>query len=292
LTEEELRLKSTLRADVEMLAGEIGERNVFHAPKLEAAARYIETEFVKAGWRVEHHRYEVHGVSCDNLEVTLPGSSRAQESIVVGAHYDSVSGCAGANDNGSGVAGLLALGRLWQGRSPALTVRFVAFVNEEPSFFHTEQMGSLVYARRCQARGDHIVGMLALETIGFYSSEPGSQKYPFPVGLFYPSHGDFLAFVGDHSSRRFIRRCVGAFRRRTSFPSEGAALPRALPGIGWSDHWSFWQVGYPALMLTDTAPFRYPHYHTVEDTPDKLDYERTARVVAGVDRLVQDLANP
>jgi hypothetical protein len=134
-------------------------------------------------------------------------------------------------------------------------------------------MGSLVYAKRCKDRGERIVAMLSLETIGFYSDVKGSQKYPPPLSLFYPSTGNFIGFVGDRSSTDLMRSVVKTFRATTRFPSEGAALFASLPGVGWSDHWSFWQVGYPGVMVTDTAPFRYPHYHTGADTPDKLDYE-------------------
>jgi hypothetical protein len=154
-------------------------------------------------------------------------------------------------------------------------------------------MGSWVYAKRCRTRGDQIVGMISLETIGYFSQEPGSQKYPM-LGLnaLYPSSGNFVAFVGNFSSRALVRDAIGTFRKHATLPSEGAALPSNVPGVGWSDHWAFWQHGYPAIMLTDTAPFRYPHYHARTDTPDKLDYDSMARVVIGVERVIQDLANP
>ena len=190
-----------------------------------------------------------------------------------------------------GVAGLLALARAWADRKPARTVRFVAFANEEPPFFQTGQMGSLVYARRCRQRRENIVAMMSLETIGCYDAAKGSQRYPFPVGLFYPSRGDFIGFVSNTRNAPLVRRCVAAFRRHAQFPSEGGALPGGLPGIGWSDHWAFWQAGYPAVMVTDTAPFRYPHYHTPQDTPDKLDYTSLARVIAGLDKVLDELAN-
>ena len=171
-------------------------------------------------------------------------------------------------------------------------MRFVAFVNEEPPFFQTNEMGSLVYAKSCRERGDKIVAMLSLETMGCFSSEHESQKYPFPMGLFHPSRGNFIGFVGNIASTGLVRRCVRVFRAHASFPSEGGALPGALPGIGWSDHWSFWQAGYPALMVTDTGPFRYAHYHTAADSPDKVDYDRLSRVVGGLDQVISDLANP
>jgi Zn-dependent M28 family amino/carboxypeptidase len=211
---------------------------------------------------------------------------------VIGAHYDSVAGTAGANDNASGVAALLELGRLLKKTKPERTVRLVAFVNEEPPWFQTEEMGSLVYARRAKKRGERIVAMLALETIGCYSDLPKSQHYPAPFNMFYPDTGNFIAFVGNLRSRSLLRRAIGTFRATTPFPSEGVAAPESISGIGWSDHWSFWQEGYPALMVTDTAPFRYLHYHESEDTPEKLDYERMARVVTGLGRVAMELATP
>jgi hypothetical protein len=167
----------------------------------------------------------------------------------------------------------------------------VAFVNEEPPYFTTSQMGSFVYAKECRKRKDKITAMLSLETIGFYSDQDGSQSYPPPLSLFYPSKGNFIGFVGNLSSRRLVRRVVGSFREHAKFPSEGAALPGWVPGVFWSDHWSFWKHGYHALMVTDTAPFRYVHYHTPEDTIDKIDFERLARVVAGLEKVVADLTS-
>ena len=180
---------------------------------------------MRAGYKVNRQSYQARGEPCHNLEVEIPGKTRGGEIVVVGAHYDSVSGCVGANDNGSGVAAVLALARAWSGRESARTLRFVAFVNEEPPFFQTEQMGSLVYARHCRQRNDNIVAMLSLETIGCYSDEPGSQKYPFPLGMFYPSRGNFIGFVGNTANRRLVQQCIKTFRRLVAFPSEGAALP-------------------------------------------------------------------
>jgi hypothetical protein len=290
LGERELALRDALRRDVEVLAAEIGERNVPHHPALAAAADFVEQSFTSAGLRVSRQEYRVGDEPCHNLEVEIAGGERAGEIVVVGAHYDSVFGSPGANDNGSGVAATLALAREFAGRKPARTLRFVAFANEEPPYFLSDDMGSLVYAKRCRERAERVVAMLSLETIGYYSDEGSTQQYPAPLSFFYPSTGDFLAFVGNVSSRALVREAIGSFRRHASFPSEGGAVPGDIPGVGWSDHWSFWQQGYPAIMLTDTAPFRYPHYHTRDDTPDKLDYDRLARVVAGLAGVVADLA--
>lgn len=285
----EIVLRDALKTDVQRLAGEIGERNVFRPRSYTAAARFIEDELTRAGYRVGRQTFQAQGEACSNLEAELPGGRSANEIVVIGAHYDSVSGCPGANDNGSAVAALLGLARAFAGARPERTLRFVAFANEEPPFFQGEGMGSLVYAQRSRVHNEDIVAMLSLETIGYYRDEPGSQKYPFPVGLAYPSTGNFIGLVGNVRSARLVRTCVESFRRQVKFPCEGGALPAALPGIGWSDHWAFWQAKYPAVMVTDTAPFRYPYYHTAEDTPDKLDYERLARVVGGLKRVINEL---
>ena len=170
-----------------------------------------------------------------------------------------------------------------------MLVRFVMFVNEEPPFFFTEDMGSHVYASACRARHENIVAMLTPETIGYYSDAEDSQHYPIPVGGLYPTKGDFIAFVGMHESAPLIRRVVGTFREQCEFPSIGAGLPSIVPMVGASDHWSFWCHGYPSLMITDTAPFRYPYYHTNQDTPDKIDFLKMARVTEGLQKVTADL---
>ena len=152
-------------------------------------------------------------------------------------------------------------------------------------------MGSNLYAARAQAQGKRIEAMLSLETMGYFTDQPGSQGYPFPFSLFYPDTGNFIGFVGNLSSRRLVRRAIGAFRVSTAFPSEGVAAPSGMEGVHWSDHWSFWEAGYPAIMVTDTAPFRYPHYHTATDTPEQLDYTGLARVTGGLAEVVEVLAS-
>lgn len=266
------------------------EHNFMHPAALEAAARYIETVFEDLGYGVAAQRIPRNGTEVRNIEIELPGGARAGEIIVVGAHYDSVVGAVGANDNGSGVAALIELARLLHDAKPARTVRFVAFVDEEPPFYYGDEMGSRFYARRSKARGENIVAMFSLETIGYYSDEPDSQRYPFPLSFFYPKTGNFIAFVANLSSRPLLHEVISSFRRHAQFPSEGAAAPALLPGVGWSDHWSFWKEDYPALMVTDTALYRYPHYHTMQDTPDKVDYERLARVVTGLHGMRRELA--
>ena len=291
LTAEEERIAKRLREHVTYLADRVGERHLWRYEALSAAAEYIRRSFEKQGFTVRPLEYEIDGRSVANLEVEIPGASLPEELVIVGAHYDTVPDCPGANDNASGVAALLELARIYAERSTKRTLRFVAFVNEEPPFFQTSRMGSRVYARELKERGENVAAFLSLETIGFYSDEPGSQNYPAPFGMMYPDRGNFIGFVGNTASRSLVRRCVKSFRSHTPFPSEGIAAPGAVPGVGWSDQWSFWQEGFPGIMVTDTAPYRYPCYHEADDTPDRLDYESTARVTAGIGRVIADLAD-
>ena len=285
-----LALASELRRHVTYLADEIGERNVRYRPgELAQTAEYIEAVLVGDGYLVQRQEYDVDGTTCVNLEVEIPGATMPDEIVIIGAHYDSVENCPAANDNGSGVAAVLSLARTFSDSKNGRTLRFVAFVNEEEPYAHTEQMGSWVYARRCRKRGEKVTAMLSLETIGFYSDQPGSQKYPPPLGLLYPSTGDFIAFVGNTRYGQLVRQVVRAFRQNEQFPSQAGAMPNVMSDIGRSDHWPFWQEDYPALMVTDTAPFRYPYYHTPEDTVDKIDFERTARVVRGLESVIRAL---
>jgi len=288
LSPDEIILRDELIADVRTLGADIGERNMSRYPRLKMAADFIESSVAQAGLRPRRDSYEINGLACDNIEAEILGTD--PRIIVIGAHYDSVFGAPGANDNGSGVAAVLALARRFARKQPTQTLRFVAFVNEEPPYFQTPQMGSFVYAGHCKARGDQITAMISLETIGYFSDVPHSQRYPSPgLGAFYPTTGNFIGFLGNMRSRALLRRTMSIFREQAELPSEGAALPSFIPGVSWSDHWSFWEHGYPGIMVTDTAPFRYRHYHEPTDTPDKLDYDRFALVVSGMEKVIVDL---
>jgi Zn-dependent M28 family amino/carboxypeptidase len=240
--------------------------------------------------------YTVSGRAVRNIEATIEprDPARARGTIVIGAHYDSYENTPGANDNATGTAAVLELARLLADLRGKADVRFrlVLFVNDEPPYFQTTDMGSYRYAQLMKERREPIIGMISLETMGYFRDEPGTQHYPPPFGLLYPSAGNFIAFVGMTGSRDFVRAAVQSFRGHTSFPSVGGVAPGFVPGIGWSDHWSFEGISVPALMITDTAPFRYAHYHELTDTPDKIDAGRLARITAGVDRLVRDMAGP
>jgi len=269
LTGAERALAARLRRHVETLAA--SERN----RDLDTPARYIEQalgEGARSQW------FESGGRKVRNLE-TGAGA------IVVGAHYDTVPGSPGANDNASGVAVLIELSKM------NLPLRFVAFANEEMPYFLGPEMGSFAYAASARERGEAVHAMFSLEMLGYYRDAPGSQRYPFPLGFFYPDRADFIAFVGDLGSRKLVRKAVSLFRRSSRFPSEGVAAPSSIPGVSWSDHWSFRRHGYPAIMITDTAFYRYPHYHLPSDTPERLDYERMARLTLGLAALFREMSN-
>ncbi len=284
------RLHDRLMEHVRVLGARIGERHLGRPQALRAAADYIRRVWSDQGFAVGEEVFEVDGRPCANLLVERRGTLRADAIVVVGAHYDSVVGSPGANDNGTGVALLLEMSRAIKAQSLPRTVRFVAFVNEEPPYFQTETMGSRVHARRARQRGEGTVAMVSLETLGYYANAPRSQHYPFPFGAFYPDTGNFLAVVGNLASRGLAVDFLRHFMAASDFPVEGVATFEAIPGINWSDHWAFWQEGYPALMVTDTAPFRYPEYHTAEDRPERITAPEFARAAHAIIEAVSRLA--
>jgi hypothetical protein len=290
-TAAERDLAERLRAHVTAVSSV--PHNVQHDDALESAARYIEGALQRSGYTIDRQVFEVDGAAVRNIEATREPrtTTAATRTLVIGAHYDSCEDAPGANDNGSGTAAVLELAHLladWQSEQTRL--RLVLFVNEEPPYFRTADMGSWRYAKRLAERGERVWGMISLETLGAFSDAPGSQRYPPPFGLIFPSTANFIAFVGLPGGRGFLHEVIGSFRRHTAFPSIGGVAPDLVPGIGWSDHWAFRQFGFPAIMITDTALFRYPHYHLPSDTPDKVDYDKLARITNGLERVVREIA--
>ncbi len=287
LDEAQRAARQRMSADLEVLAVEIGERHVGLPRAYERARAFLEERLREAGYEPRGETFDVSGQACHNVVAETSGEGAGW--VVVGAHYDTARGSPGADDNGSGVVALLELARRLRSDRAEHGLRFVLFANEEPPHFRTEAMGSRVHARNARQAGEHIVAMLSLETLGYYDDTDGSQQYPPPFSAIYPSRGSFLAFVGDLSSRALVRDVVGTFREADLLPSEGAAIPGWIPGAGWSDHESFWLEGWPAVMVTDTAPFRYPHYHRDSDTPDKIDFDRLTLAVEGLAKVVRAL---
>jgi hypothetical protein len=289
LKPEEIVLQNFLKQDLQKLAVQIGSRNNSQYQKLNNAKDFLSSSLTLAGYKINLQEYKIDGKSYYNIEAEHKGSIKPDEIIVVGGHYDSAFTSPGANDNGTGAAATLELAKIFANKKTTHTIRFVEFTNEEPPFFWTQNMGSFVYAKNLEEHNQNIIAMLSLETIGYFSNQPGSQQYLFPIGLLYPNQGNFISFIGNINSSNLVKKAVGSFRRHVKFPSQGTALPGFIPGIGWSDQWSFWKHGYQGIMVTDTAPYRYQYYHTGDDTIDKIDFPKLARVVNGLVTVISDL---
>ncbi|MFG0329093.1 MAG: M20/M25/M40 family metallo-hydrolase [Phycisphaerales bacterium] len=282
----ERMVREGLRRDIHHLAGTIGQRNIGNAyANLNLAREWLSTELATLGFEVRELEYEADGRTVANIVAEIPGTTRPDEIAILGAHYDSWLGGPGANDNGSGVAATLAIARAFAERATNRTLRFAFFVNEEGPYFKTDLMGSRVYARACRAQNENIVAMMNLDTIGCFLDDPGSQRYPPPFGVGRPTIGNFIAFIGNYGSVRLTRRVVGLFRKYAKVPSQGAVLPGTVPGSGFSDQWSFWMEGYPGVLVSDTGPYRHPEYHSPDDLPDTIDYDRLTLVTIGLQRV-------
>lgn len=275
--------RARVEADVRALAV---PRNEAHPEAYAAAAAYVRGAFQAAGYAVAT---EPVRPGVENLVAEVPGDGPGV--VVVGAHYDSCEDTPGADDNASGVAAMLEVARRLAGRGPLpRAVRFYAWANEEPPSFQRDGMGSRVSAAAARARGDDLVAVLAVESVGFYRDAPGSQAWPPPFGLLLPDRADFVAVVGNVRSTRLVADVAERLRRAGSLKVAAAAVPAAVPGVDWSDHWSFWRQGYAAAMLTDMPPYRNPHYHEPSDLPDTLDFDRLARFAAALADTVESLA--
>jgi Zn-dependent M28 family amino/carboxypeptidase len=281
-------IKNNLQRHVLALAGEIGERSFAYFKNLDNAANYIETEFSNLGYSIEKQTYPANDKPYTNLITQKTGSRNPEQIIIVGAHYDTVTGSPGADDNASGVAGLLELARLWGGGHK--TVRFVAFTLEEPPFYKTDLMGSRVYAESVKC--ENITAMICLEMLGYYTEK--SQDYPLPLmGMIYPDKGNFIAMVGNLSSRSLVKKVEKVFKKNCTTPAESLSTFDFVTGVDFSDHASFWEIGVPAVMVTDTAFYRNPHYHAESDLPDTLDYSTFAQTVRGLHQTLLALdSNP
>jgi Zn-dependent M28 family amino/carboxypeptidase len=286
------KIEPNLRSHVHRLAGEIGQRSFRDVGNLNRAADYIAGELRSSGCAVSRQEVRYGGESYFNVTAEVRGASSAESDgiYVVGAHYDTVVGSPGADDNASGVAGMLELARLAAQDPPPVTTRFAAFTLEEPPVFRSSKMGSMHYAEKLRESGVRVRGMISLEMIGYYSTEKGSQFYPLAFfKLLFPPVGDFAAFVGNTSSRAFTKAMKRAFKEHAGINCVSLNTVRAVPGVDFSDHSSFWKHGYPAFMVTDTAFYRNPNYHNPGDTPDTLDFARIAEVVRGLDAALRNV---
>jgi Peptidase family M28 len=275
-------LKIALTQDIQTLQS-IGPRNDQNPGALQKTIAFLAPTFPLS------QPYSIQQKTYENRIAEIKGTEHPEQIILIGAHYDTVTGSPGADDNGTGIAAITELTKRFAQRKPARTLRFVAFTNEEQPFAGTETMGSRVYAKQTHDRNENILAMFSLEMLGYYSDREKSQNYPVPVNGLYPDRGNFIGFISNLKSRELLKTSLLVFRQTAKVPSEGIALPEAIRAIGRSDHASFWTYNYPALMITDTANFRTPHYHTPNDTLDTLDLDRFTRVVLGLEQVIAGL---
>jgi len=279
---------ANLKEHVRVIAGEIGERSYYNLQALKRTVDYARRKFEGFGYIPNIQEYTVNSRIYENLWVEKKTSSNNKKYLIVGAHYDTVTGTPGADDNASGVAGLLEIARLIVNVETELNVLLVLFPLEEPPFFRTEFMGSYVFAKKCHDEHISVEGMICLESIGYFSDEPGTQMFPLPFFRYkYPTIGNFIAFVSDIKSKPFLTRVKSLFKESTPLPVESISTLSIIPGIDFSDHRSFWKFDYRAFMVTDTAFYRNPNYHSFSDTPETLDYYRMALVVKGLSDMIE-----
>ncbi len=285
------QVESRFRETVFYLSEEIGERSYLEVGKLGLAAEFIEKKFGSFGCTAEKQAVSYRKNTYYNIWTEVKGTAAPADGIIIiGAHYDSAVGTPGADDNASGVAGMLELARLSARNPLKRTVRFVAFTLEEFPAFMTRYMGSYLYAKGLKDEGVKVHGMISLEMLGYFCSYDGCQIYPASLfSLFYPKRGDFISFVGNLSSRAFTSEVERAFREVSPFPIESLSAPAFIPGVDFSDHRNFWKFGYPAFMITDTAFYRNPNYHSPGDTAETLDYQKSAELITGLYKALKKI---
>ncbi|MBO0857377.1 MAG: M28 family peptidase [Chloracidobacterium sp.] len=278
-----------LETHVRALSQSFVPRDGSHPENLDSCAAYIQQEFERANARVSEQPFTVDGKTYRNVVARF--GPETKEMVVVGAHYDTAGPLPGADDNASGVAGLLELARLLGDSQLPTTVELAAYTLEEPSFFRSERMGSAMHAEELKREGVVVRIMFSLEMIGYFNDARNSQHFPSSVfSLFYPTESNFILVVGKIEDGMLVRRIKKAMTGVASLPVYSINAPRLIPGVDLSDHLSFWRVGYPAVMITDTAFYRNANYHTLNDTAERLDYRRMGQAVEEVYAAVIDMA--
>lgn len=274
-----------LEADVRKLSVDFAGRNHANATALEGAATYVESRLAAAGHTVHRQEFDARGRASRNLVVRL--GPETSDVIVIGAHYDVFGDLPGADDNASGVAGVLELARLLKDAKLERRVELVAYANEEPPFFRTPFMGSVIHAKSLKVAGKKVSLMLSLECIGYFSDEADSQAHPMRLlEVIYPTIGNFIALVGFYEDGAVSRRVKAVMKSATSLPVHSINAPGFVVGVDFSDHLSYASEGFVGMMVTDTAFLRNKAYHTRKDTADRLDYRRMGQVVDAVRAVV------
>jgi len=281
-----------LHGHVRQLTVDIGSRSVYEYDKIEATREYIVSRLKAFGYIPSLQTYTYSGRKYSNVIASIRGAKLPDETVIIGAHYDTVFGTPGADDNASAVATLLEIARALKGFSLDRTLKLIFFVIEEPPVFRSEHMGSYVYAKEAKERNENIKSMISLEMLGYYANEKEGQSFPFPLmSLIYPSTPNFIAVVGNLSSRNLVRKVKNSLRASCGIPVETLSAFSFVPGVDFSDHRSFWKMGYPAVMITDTAFYRNPNYHTETDTIDTLDFDKMSDLLRGLIQAAKDLTD-
>jgi len=278
------QIKKSMESDIEYLQN-LGPRNSENDTsykQLRQCEEWITQRWESQGYVVRKHTFSIRENKYSNLEIEITGRALPSEIIIISAQYDTLPDSPGANNNGSGMAILFQLSQLLKKHTPDRTLRLLNFVNEEDPFFGTEMMGSYQYAKSCRQREEDIRVMLSLDALGVYKDEPDSQRLPFPFSIFYPDRGNFLAFIGNLQSRKYVTETTRGFKKGSSFQIQAGVAPEWAKGGAWSDHSSFWKFGYQGIMVTDTGGFRSPSHATKEDTMEKLNFDAMSRIVIGM----------
>jgi Zn-dependent M28 family amino/carboxypeptidase len=283
---------SSLFEHVEQLSVKIGSRSVFEYENLTAAKEYILSRLRGIGYAPELQNFSYQDRIFSNVVLTLPGKTQPEKIVLIGAHYDTVAGTPGADDNASAVAILLEMSRLLKDYSPDTTLRLVFFTLEEPPIFRTEFMGSAIHAQGALNKKENIIAMLSLEMLGYYSDQERGQSFPFPfMSLMYSTTPDFIAVVGNLSSRRLVKQVENSIRKSGGIPVETLTTFSLVPGVDFSDHNSFWKRGYTAVMITDTAFYRNPNYHSPDDRIETLDFHKMSALLEALVQTAKDLTS-
>lgn len=284
-------IKQGLESDVAFIAG-LGPRNSIDDASFEQLKK-CETWIIEK-WKFQGYSPKLQEMSIDgrqvcNIEIEFPGTVSPSEIVIISAQYDTEPESPGANNNGSGMAILFQLSDLLKEYHPGITLRLVAFVNEQYPYADTEMMGSYHYARRSFELKEDIQVMMSMDALGIYKDDPGTQRLPFPFSLFYPDRGNFLAFIGNLSSRSWVKKVTAGFKRGSAFPIAGGIAPEWVEGVTWSDHRSFYKFGYPGMQITDTGAFRAASHGTSDDTIDKINFDALSRIVVGMYGVILEI---
>ena len=281
-----------LHRHVKELTVEIGSRSVHEYDNIEAAKEYIVDCLKAFGYEPSLQTFTYSRKKYSNIIASITGTKHPDETVIIGAHYDTARGTPGADDNASAVATLLEIARALKDFSPDRTLKLIFFVIEEPPIFKSEQMGSYIYAKEAKGRKENITSMMSLEMLGYYTNEKDGQTYPFPImSRVYPSTPNFIAVVGNLKSTSLVGKVKHSLEAGSRIPVESLSALSFIPGVDFSDHRSFWKMGYPAVMITDTAFYRNPNYHKEDDTIDTLDFDKMAELLKGLIQAAKDLTD-